>query len=624
MDFFLSMSRRQKRFIQIVFDSIVLLLSFPIAMFLRVGDFHLLTNADAWLAFVLVWPASIATFIFLGTYRSMIRYVAARSLSIMLVGSFISGAMLLVVSHGLDLPVPRTVPVIYTMVSGLLIAGSRFVLRSYFRGSQRSGKAPVIIYGAGDLGRQLLTSVQQGHEYDPIAFIDASPDLVGTEIGGVRVFSPDAILRFIKDQHVKVILIAMSEVSHATQRQLGELLKQHSVIIERIPAVSDILQGKAKISELRRVEIEDLLGREAVPSIRSLIERNTVGKVVLVSGAGGSIGSELCTQILAMKPTTLILLDHSEFLLYSIEMELRSELSGSNPGVSIVPVLGSVCDASLIAEIFSSYSVDAVFHAAAYKHVPLVEANIVEAIKNNVFGTLTLLRGAISGGVSSFTLVSTDKAVRPTNVMGASKRIAELICQAYAGTNPEIIISMVRFGNVLGSSGSVIPLFRKQIEAGGPVTVTHPEITRYFMTIPEAAQLVVQASGMARGGEVFVLDMGEPVRIADLAARIIRLSGLEPFFKEDGVSGVSGLPDRGDVEIRFTSLRPGEKLYEELLIGEDVMRSEHPRIMKAAEGKLSWERLEVLLSELRAGCENRDAHKIKKTLGGHSIEYAAT
>jgi FlaA1/EpsC-like NDP-sugar epimerase len=464
----------------------------------------------------------------------------------------------------------------------------------------------VLIYGAGSAGRQLATALKTGQEYVPIGFVDDSIELHGLLISGLRVITNRQMVEKIDAGLVDQVLLAIPSAPRSRQIQLVNQLEPLAVEVRILPGMADLISGEVRLTDAREVGVDELLGREPVPPNQELLARNIASKNVMVTGAGGSIGSELCRQIIRNQPTALILYELSEFALYSIEQELSQIVRELGLNVAIHPVLGSVQNGMRLAAIMTRYEVQTVYHAAAYKHVPLVEFNITEGILNNAFGTRSAAAAAIEAGVESFVLISTDKAVRPTNVMGASKRMAELALQAYA-QDPTVKtrFSMVRFGNVLGSSGSVVPLFRKQIATGGPVKVTHPEINRFFMTIPEASQLVIQAGAMGGNGEVFVLDMGQPVKIVDLARRMIHLSGHRVKDESN---------PNGDIAIEFSGLRPGEKLYEELLIGDNVSGTEHPRIMKAHEGCLTLDELEQVTAELAIACSNNDSHKIIEIL----------
>ncbi|MDO9525011.1 MAG: nucleoside-diphosphate sugar epimerase/dehydratase, partial [Gemmobacter sp.] len=525
--------RPYKRSLQVLADTGLLTISFAFAMLLRTESLAFALDLKVWAALIAALPVTIILFIKLGFYRAVIRYMGGRALLTILEGVGASALTVAVMSMWLDLPIPASVPFIYAVLAFCTVGGVRFALRGLYLRTQSRLKTRVIIYGAGQSGRQLLHSLAQGPDYAPVAFIDDARDLHGTQISGLKVFAPDQIETLISDYSAKVILLAIPSTSLATRAAILARLENLPIRVQTIPGMADLVTGRARISEIREVTVEDLLGRDPVPASQPLMSANIAGKTVLVSGAGGSIGSELCRQILRQRPVALVLLEQSEYALYEIEAELRKLVAEHGIDTAVIPVLGSVREADRVEAVLREYAVHTIYHAAAYKHVPLVEQNIIEGLRNNVFGTVTIARAAVAVGVDSFILVSTDKAVRPTNVMGASKRLAELVCQALAQGPGRTKFAMVRFGNVLGSSGSVIPLFRRQIASGGPLTVTHPDITRYFMTITEAAQLVIQAGAMARGGDVFLLDMGKPVKILDLARRMIRLSGFNPVVETE-------------------------------------------------------------------------------------------
>ncbi|WP_300063251.1 nucleoside-diphosphate sugar epimerase/dehydratase [uncultured Roseobacter sp.] len=598
--------------LQLLVDGMLLLASFVGAMALRLDSFYFLALYEPWIAIGITLPITLFIFVRKGFYRAVVRYISSRAFAVVFWGIFASSIILFCVSQLLGLFVPRSVPGIYAMLAFLSIGGVRFILRELFFRQQRRGRTPLLIYGAGTAGRDLVGVLGRGRDYTAIGFIDETPALHGTDIVGLRVYDPEMLPELVEDHGIKLVLLAIPEASRARRREIIDLLASLAVQVQTIPDLEDIVSGRSQISEIREVAPEDLLGRDPVPAKLELMSANITDKIVMVTGAGGSIGSELCRQISQHRPRTVVLFDVSEVALYTLEMELRDGLEARQCDGQIVPLLGSVQNPRRVQAVIRRYGVQTIYHAAAYKHVPLVEQNIVEGLRNNVFGTLTLLEAAIAANVESFILVSTDKAVRPTNVMGASKRMAELICQAHSRTQTQTSISIVRFGNVLGSSGSVIPRFRKQIATGGPVTVTDPEITRYFMSIPEAAQLVIQAGAMAKGGDVFLLDMGAPVKIADLADRMIRLSGLTPY-----IEGQSN----GDVEIVFTQLRPGEKLYEELLIGDDARPTDHPRIMTANERCISWEELQPIVKDLLAACLDQDVSALRELLADAPTGY---
>lgn len=515
--------------------------------------------------------------------------------------------------------VPRTVGIIQPMLLLLFVGASRALARVWL-GDQyqsilkRAAQPKVLIYGAGTAGRQLAAAMANSHEMHVVGFLDDDDRLHGHVLNGLPIYNPADLADLALSLRISDVLLALPSLGRKRRNEILNQMRPVKVGVRTLPSMSDLVQGKVSVSDLRELDVDDLLGREAVAPNHILLRKNVSDKVVLVTGAGGSIGSELCRQVLKLHPAKLLLVDVSEHALYAIHAELEQLRDGlgqsedtapAHAACTLVPLLASVRDCERMREIMLTWHPETVYHAAAYKHVPLVEHNPAEGVKNNVLGTLEAARAAIESGVSDFVLVSTDKAVRPTNIMGASKRLSEMVLQALAATNPGTKLTMVRFGNVLGSSGSVVPKFRQQIRDGGPVTLTHPDITRYFMTIPEAAQLVIQAAAMARGGDVFVLDMGQSVRIIDLARRMIELSGLSVRDDEN--------PD-GDIEIEVTGLRPGEKLYEELLIGDNPKPTSHPRIMKAHEDYLTWDKLEPRLRSLEAALNVNDVAVIRLML----------
>ena len=615
----LQMERRSKRIVQLLADAFIVLVSFAAAMVLRLESVAPLAQAGVWVAFGITLPISLLIFMRLGFYRAVIRYITVRAMQIILLGVFISALTLLGVSQLFDFPIPRSVPVIYGLLAMCLLGGVRMAMRRIFGRNGRHSRAKVLIYGAGASGRQLLSSLQQSDECNPIAFVDDAVELQGNDVGGLRVHGPEAMESLVRLRGIELVLLATPSATRAQRKKIVDRLDMLPVRFQTIPGMADLVSGRARVSELRDVTVEDLLGRDPVPPRSDLMATNITDKVVMVTGAGGSIGSELCRQIVQNAPRTLVLWEQSELALYSLDMELRELIVAEGLDVKLVPLIGSVQNSGRFRTSLQRFGVQTIYHAAAYKHVPMVEHNVVEGLRNNVFGTKTVVDEAITAGVEAFILVSTDKAVRPTNIMGASKRLAELVCQSAAERNTGTVFSMVRFGNVLGSSGSVIPRFRAQVEAGGPVTVTHPEITRYFMTIPEAAQLVIQAGAMAEGGDVFVLDMGEPICIVDLAERIVRLSGLTPYRTD--ILGDDGQTATGDIEIRFTGLRPGEKLYEELLIGDDSSPTQHPRIMTAKENSLRPTALEDLLDNILAACKMQDIARLRMLIRNAPTGY---
>ena len=586
-------------------DSIVLIGVLLAAFSLRLGIWYWPEDDLVWV--ILGAPIiAIPIFIRFGLYRAVIRYIGFKALWTVVQAVSLYALVWGVVGFMSAIEgIPRSVILINWMLSILAIGGLRMIARwvlSDVNGFNQTSKKNVIIYGAGSAGRQLLTALQQSSEYRPVAFIDDENELKRQSISGVEVFTPDETKDLISKSEVSEILLAIPSASRTRRNEIIDFLEPYSVMVRSLPGVSELAQGKVNIADLKEVSIRDLLGRDMVEPNKDLLSQNIADKVVLVTGAGGSIGSELCRQIIFLKPKTLILYEMSELALYTIEKEL------SNIGVhsmDIYPILGSVNNKSRLTNVFERFSVDTIYHAAAYKHVPMVEFNNTEGVNNNIFGTLSCAQVAIDTGVETFVLISTDKAVRPTNTMGATKRSAELVLQALAAKQSGTKFTMVRFGNVLGSSGSVIPLFKQQIKEGGPVTVTDKDIIRYFMTIPEAVELVIQAGAMGLGGDVFVLDMGKPVRIDDLAKKMIRLSGLE--VKDESH------PD-GDIEIEYTGLRPGEKLYEELLIGDNVSDTDNPLIMRAEEEMLTWDEISPILDELQSAIRQCDQAKLRELL----------
>lgn len=612
---FLQRSRKVKRIISIAVDTVAVVLALWLAFSLRLGEFYNPPAQQLWI-FFLAPVIAVPIFIKFGLYRAVIRYIGMDALwaisRAVLLFTLIFALIVLAAEEYAAL-VPRTVYGIHAVIIMLFVGGSRMLARRLFTHSQQQNWAdlhteryipPVLIYGAGQAGAQLVAMLKMSNQMRPVAFIDDDESLNHQQINGLTVYPFDQIVGLIERFHVRDILLAMPSASRRRRSEILQKLERYPVHIRTVPDMMDIAEGKIEVSDIQEVDIGDLLGREPVAPDQTLLHSNITDKVVMVTGAGGSIGSELCRQIMQLSPKALVLYEISEFSLYQVEKELEKFSST----VSLIPILGSVLNQNRLESVCRHFQINTIYHAAAYKHVPIVERNTNEGIRNNVFGTLYTAQAAIKCGVETFVLVSTDKAVRPTNTMGATKRLAELILQALAESaslHSKTRFTMVRFGNVLGSSGSVVPLFREQIAAGGPVTVTDPEIIRYFMTIPEAAELVIQAGAMGQGGDVFVLDMGEPVKILELAKRMIHLSG---FTVRDEAN-----PD-GDIEIQFTGLRPGEKLYEELLIGENVTDTAHSKIMRAEELVIPWQALQPLLDEMFEANEADDSKKARALL----------
>ncbi|MCU1772389.1 polysaccharide biosynthesis protein [Pseudomonas sp. 13B_3.2_Bac1] len=631
----LQLPRRQKRLMQVGTDVVLVWIALWMAFVVRLGIDDMINplRDHTWL-FLCAPVIAIPLFIRFGLYRAVLRYfgndalieiVKAVSLSALILGLVVYWYS----NH--EQVVPRSIVFNYWWLSLLTIGGLRLAMRQYFLGdwftaaqhvpftNRDNGLPKVAIYGAGAAGNQLVAALRMGRAMRPVAFIDDDSSIADRVISGLQVYKPKHIQRMIEATGAQEILLAIPSTNRGRRREILGYLEGFPLHVRSVPGFMDLASGRVKVDDIQEVDIGDLLGRDAVPAQGDLLEHCIKSQVVLVTGAGGSIGSELCRQILALRPTTLLLFEHSEFNLYSIMSELEQRIVRESLPVKLLSILGSVRNQDKLLDVMRTWRVDTVYHAAAYKHVPMVEHNIAEGVLNNVIGTLNTAQAALQAGVANFVLISTDKAVRPTNVMGSTKRLAEMTLQALSRELAPVLFgdtsnvsrvnktrfTMVRFGNVLGSSGSVIPLFHKQIQLGGPLSVTHPKITRYFMTIPEAAQLVIQAGSMGQGGDVFVLDMGEPVKIVELAEKMIHLSGLSVRSEKN---------PHGDIAIEFTGLRPGEKLYEELLIGDNVAATLHPMIMTASEDYLSWDVLKAKLVELLAAVEQDDYARVRQLL----------
>ena len=592
----------------VALDLVLALFATWLAYTLRLDALHW-PSGPQWWVYLLAPLLSIPIFIRFGLYRAIFRYTGQAALQATGMAVLIYGVILTGILLWMQWPmVPRSLGVLQPLIFLFLVGASRALARFWLvdlghTAAQVGGR--LLIYGAGTAGVQTAAALRLSHQYALLGFVDDDVAKIGRSINGVPVFAPNEVPQVVVRQGVTDILLALPSATRDRRNAILTSLRPLPVHIRTLPGMSDLASGRVTVQDFRELDLEDLLGRDPVPPDTALLARELAAQVVLVTGAGGSIGGELTRQIVLQRPRQLLLLDHNEFGLYSIHQELQGICAAHNLGVELVPLLGSVANPARLSAVFEAYHPATVYHAAAYKHVPMVEDNPGEGILNNVFGTLNTARAAMASGTRRFVLISTDKAVRPTNVMGASKRMAELVLQALAMQHSATCFTMVRFGNVLGSSGSVVPLFRRQLSEGGPLTVTHAEVTRYFMTIPEAAQLVLQAGAMAAGGDVFVLDMGEPVKIMDLARRMVALSGLRVRDADH--------PD-GDIEITVTGLRPGEKLYEELLIGDNPEPTAHTRIMKAHEDYLAWDDLLPHLTTLRTGAEQADLAAIKTVL----------
>ena len=617
---FIGLQRRNKAIILISADVFFVLFALWSAFSLRWGEFYS-PKGDEWYLFAAAPFIAVPIFVRLGLYRAIIRYIEIRALWTIAQATTLYALVFAFVLYESAIQViPRTVSPLNWLLVMLLVGSSRFFARwwlgeTYFslggiRSAVDSGKKNVVIYGAGSAGVQLALALAHGRDFKAVAFIDDDQSLLKRKANGLRIYPLSSLSYLIQRYQVSDVLLAMPSAKRSRISELIRLLEPYAIHVLSMPGLSDIAQGRVKVDALQEVDIADLLGRDPVAPDPSLLKASISGKVVMVTGAGGSIGSELCRQIIQLQPLALILFEVSEFGLYAIEKELNHRLTHAldSKTIEIIAVLGSVTQAKRIEKVCKAFKVQTIYHAAAYKHVPMVEKNPGEAVWNNIFGTFRAAQAAINAEVELFVLISTDKAVRPTNIMGATKRFAELILQALslnADHNSKTRFTMVRFGNVLGSSGSVVPLFREQIARGGPVTVTDARIIRYFMTIPEASQLVIQAGALSQGGDVFVLDMGDPIRIVDLAKRMIHLSGLQ--VKDENNPA-------GEIAISFTGLRPGEKLYEELLIGDHVSETSHPRIMRAEEAIIPWAELEKMLESLERATGEDDFEQVRDLL----------
>jgi FlaA1/EpsC-like NDP-sugar epimerase len=631
----LGLTRRQKRAFQVVTDVFLVWFALWMAFVVRLGIEEMVNPFTEYLwLFLSATVIAIPLFVRFGMYRAVMRYFGNDALIAIIKAVSLSSLILALAvywSGNHQMFVPRSVIFNYWWLSMVMIGGLRLAMRQYFLGdwftaaqhvpftNRDDGLPKVAIYGAGAAGNQLVAALRMGRLLRPVAFIDDDSSIADRVISGLHVYKPKHIQQMLDVTGAQQILLAIPSASRGRRREILTFLEGFALHVQSVPGFMDLASGRVKVDDIQEVDIADLLGRDSVPPQDELLEHCIKDQSVLITGAGGSIGSELCRQILTLQPTTLLLYEHSEFNLYSILQELEQRIVRESLSVKLLPILGSVRNQEKLFDVMKTWRVNTVYHAAAYKHVPMVEHNIAEGVLNNVMGTLSAAQASLRANVANFVLISTDKAVRPTNVMGSTKRLAEMTLQALSSEIAPVLFgetssvsrvnktrfTMVRFGNVLGSSGSVIPLFHKQIKSGGPLTVTHPKITRYFMSIPEAAQLVIQAGSMGLGGDVFVLDMGEPVRIVELAEKMVHLSGLS-------IRSDKNL--QGDISIEFTGLRPGEKLYEELLIGDNVVTTPHPMIMSANEDYLPWDVLKARLTELLSAVEQDDYTRVRQLL----------
>lgn len=629
-----SLPRAYKRAMQVTTDILLVWFSICLAFVIRLGHERINVVLDHLWLLGAAPIVAIPIFIRFGMYRAVMRYFGNDALITIFKAVSLSSLILALIVYWYSnhqVVVPRSIIFNYWWVSLVLIGGLRLLMRQYFLGdwfdarqhvpfaNRNNGLPKVAIYGAGAAGNQLAVALRMGRVMNPVAFIDDDPGLTKTVISGLLVYHGSNIQQMIDITGAQEILLAIPSASRSRRREILSDLEHLPLHVRSVPGFMDLASGRVKVDDIQEVDIADLLGRDPVPAQEELLARCITDQVVMVTGAGGSIGSELCRQILSLRPKSLLLFEHSEFNLYSIHSELEQRQRREALPVQILPFLGSVQNQSQLCNLMRMWCVNTVYHAAAYKHVPMVEHNIAEGFLNNVMGTVSTAQAALQAKVDSFVLISTDKAVRPTNIMGSTKRLSEIVLQALSREEAPVLygdpsslasynrtrFTMVRFGNVLGSSGSVIPLFHKQIKAGGPLTVMHPKITRYFMTIPEAAQLVIQAGSMGHGGDVFVLDMGEPVMIAKLAEKMINLSGL---------TVISDKNPQGDIAIEFTGLRPGEKLFEELLIGDQTHETPHPMIMCADEASIGWHEVKVKLDLLLNALAVSDFNKVRQLL----------
>ncbi len=606
--------RSRKRVIMLASDTLFVPAALWSALALKLEGLPDGLGASPWL-YVAALLTSIPIFVRLGLYRAVVRFIGAQAIVAVTAGVTASVVVLSVINAVLPGDgVPAKALLIYWALALVYVGGTRIVARNLMN-IRPAGAERVVIYGAGAAGAQAVAALRSGTAYDPVAFLDDDPALHRSVVTGIDVYSPGTLPMLIEEESVRVVLLALPSQTRRRRQEILKSLEPYPVRVMTVPDIADIVAGSARVEDVRDVDASDLLGRDSVPPDERLFDACIRDKIVMVTGAGGSIGSELCRQIARLAPRRVVLFEMSELALYQVDRELRALMERERLDFELISLLGNAHHKYRVREILQAYAVQTLYHAAAYKHVPIVEQNVIEGIHNNVISTWYTAEAALECGVENFVLVSTDKAVNPTNVMGATKRLAEIVLQGLQQRGGRTKFCMVRFGNVLESSGSVVPLFREQIRRGGPVTVTHPDVIRYFMTIPEASQLVLQAGAMAEGGDVFVLDMGKPIRIADLARRMVKLAGLS--VRDDD------RPD-GDIEIRFTGLRPAEKLFEELLIGNNVSGTGHPMIMRAMEHSLPWEQVQQLLNDLLVAMGQFDVRTACELLQRAVDEYRPT
>ena len=616
LNYLFSFDRKIKIFIQVIFDLILIFLTFTTSMFLRLDHFLFFKDINFWNCLLVLMFFVLIIFFKLNLYKNIIRFVTTKILNVIFISSILSGLFLLTYSQAFNYFVPRSVPFIFIILFFLSASSIRLLFKNIYLYKNYNKKIGLGIVGINEQTIQFLKVIDQNNNYKPICFFDNNKDYLNTKVGGLFVQHIDDISKIINKYNLKIIYITSNEISFYIKKKLSEQLTINPIIIKTIPNYDDFVNSSNIIENSKSIKIENLLGRDPVPPKKQLMEMNIKSKVVMVTGAGGSIGSNICKQILMYNPKQIILIDNNEFALFEIYETLKNQKVINKYQIDIIPLISSVQNIKKMRHIFKKFSIDTIFHAAAYKHVPLVEMNVIEAIKNNIFGTKNIINLIKEFKIKSFILISTDKAVRPTSVMGVTKRFAELICQAASLNNNDGVISIVRFGNVLGSSGSVIPIFKKQIEKGGPVTLTDKRITRFFMTINEAAQLVIQSSSLSKTGNIFVLNMGKEIKIINLAKQMIRLQGFNPYIKNNEKSNVLT-----NIQIIETGLRPGEKLYEELFIGDKPKTTKHPRILTIREKQIDIRKLDQILNKLTLYCENGDIGKIYKLFRNAEIDY---
>jgi len=605
------LNRWKKRLLQITFDGLVAPIVLLLAFFMRLETTDYLFRLDTYIGVLIAMVTTLVVFAARGLYNNLIRHISIETAYSITIGSVVSCALLLSSILVFELEIPRSVPLIYATLLCAFAIAMRLLIRALGQGMTREKPENVAIYGAGPNGIQLMEALRKNPNYRVRLFIDDNPELSGKNLGGVQINNLDHAKKKLKKLDIETLLLAIPSDIDATRRRVLDMLSDHPLKVKTIPSISNLITGEFEIAKLRDIKIEDLLGREPVQHNPDLMAKTIFKKTVLVTGAGGSIGSELCRQVIVCKPERLILLDVSEFAIYSVIQDFRN--NSVIDQIDIIPIIGSVQDKQLVTNLFRRFAVDTVFHAAAYKHVPLMETNAMQCISNNVFGTLNLVEIAAKEKVGNFILISTDKAVRPTSVMGASKRMAEIICQSPPIRNSKTCFTIVRFGNVLGSSGSVVPLFKEQIKNGGPITITHPDITRYFMTITEAAQLVIQAGSIGNGGEVFILDMGKPIKIIDLASKMAALAGLKPLLNPQK-------PTKNDeIAIIVSGLRPGEKLFEELSYSKKFSKTIHPRINKTSDNPLTIKHVQALLVRFKVALDNDDHSQLYEAISTFTV-----